>query len=150
MDKLSRFGVSIEERLLNRFDKLVLRRGFPNRSKALSELIRAALVEEDWERGRQVAGALTIVYDHHTRDLNRRLTSLQHDFSDVIVSTMHVHMDHHHCLEVLAVRGPSEKIASLRDSLSAVRGVLQVRISAVSAGIEPFGPGEDHGKGGRK
>lgn len=132
MARLCRFGVSIEEELLNRFDMLVTKRGFPNRSRAIRELVQAALVEEDWQHGEHVAGALTIVYDHHVRELNQRLTSIQHDLGDVIVSTMHVHMDHRHCLEVLALRGPSEKIALLRDRLGAVKGVQQVQVSMVA------------------
>ena len=132
MSRLKRFGVSIEDDLLRRFDRLLRRRGYSNRSQAIREMVRTALVDEDWEQGQQVAGALTIVYDHHVRDLNHKLTSLQHDFGDVIVSTMHVHMDHHACLEVLALRGPSERISALRDRISAVRGVLQARLSTVA------------------
>ncbi len=133
MARLRRFGISIEEDLLRRFDRLVLRRGFPNRSRAIRDLVRSALVDEEWQRGRQVVGALTIVYDHSAGGLNGRLTAIQHDFHDVVVSTLHVHLDHDHCLEVLALRGEPKRIALLRDRLRAQKGVEQCRL-AITAG----------------
>jgi len=134
--KLSRFGVSIEEDLLADFDRLIRRKGYANRSEAIRALIRALLldvqVEEDPQAG--VIGTLTLVYDHHSGDLASRLTDLQHRHHRAIVSTLHVHLDEHHCLEVLVVRGSNREVRRIGDSLIGTRGVHQGRLSIHSAG----------------
>jgi CopG family nickel-responsive transcriptional regulator len=134
MDKVSRFGVSIGRDLLDRFDALVAERGFASRSEAFRDLIRGSLVEEEWRKGSEVAGAITLVYDHHKKDLINRLTDLQHDAQDLIVSTQHIHLDHNHCLEIIAVRGHAPQVRRLADALRSVKGVLQGTVNMASTG----------------
>jgi len=133
---LSRFGVSIEENLLEDFDRLIERKGYANRSEAIRALIRALLldtrVEEDPQA--EVIGTLTLVYDHHTGELASRLTELQHRHHQAIVSTLHVHVDEHNCLEVLVVRGRNREVRRIGDSLIGTRGVHQGWLSIHSAG----------------
>ena len=134
MKKLVRFGVSIGKDLLDRFDALVAERRHASRSEAFRELIRGALVEQEWRAGGEVAGAITLVYDHHRRDVVGRLTDVQHDAHDLIVSTQHIHLDRDHCLEIIAVRGPAAEVRRLSDSLRAVKGVLQGAVNMASTG----------------
>lgn len=134
MDKLSRFGVSIGRDLLDRFDALIAERGYASRSEAFRDLIRGSLIEEEWRKGGEVAGAITLVYDHHKKDLVGRLTDLQHDAHDLIVSTQHIHLDHDHCLEIIAVRGRAGEVGRLADALRSVKGVLQGTVNMASTG----------------
>ncbi|HOW85630.1 MAG TPA: nickel-responsive transcriptional regulator NikR [Candidatus Aminicenantes bacterium] len=134
MSKLVRFGISLGEDLLSRFDKLVAQRKYSSRSEAFRDLIRAALVEEEWKEGGEVAGAITLVYDHHRKDLVNRLADIQHDAHGLVVSTQHIHLDHDHCLEIIAVRGRAQRVRLLADSLRSVKGVLQGTISMASTG----------------
>lgn len=134
MDKLIRFGVSLGKDLLARFDALIAERGYASRSEAFRDLIRGALVEEEWRSGGEVAGAITLVYDHHRKDLVNRLTELQHKAHGVIVSTQHIHLDHDHCLEIIAVRGRAEEVRRLADALRSVKGVLQGSVNMASTG----------------
>jgi len=134
MDKLSRFGVSIGGDLLDRFDALIAERGYASRSEAFRDLIRGSLIEEEWRKGGEVAGAITLVYDHHKKDLVGRLTDLQHDAHDLIVSTQHIHLDHDHCLEIIAVRGRAGEVGRLADALRSVKGVLQGTVNMASTG----------------
>lgn len=134
MDKLIRFGVSLGKDLLDRFDALVAERRYASRSEAFRDLIRDALVEEEWRSGGEVAGAITLVYDHHKKDLVNRLTDLQHDAHGVIVSTQHIHLDHDHCLEIIAVRGRAVQVRRLADALRSVKGVLQGTVNMASTG----------------
>src|SRR5512147_1080995 len=104
MSELSRIGVAIDSELLQRFDDLIGQRGYTNRSEAFRDLIREELVQQAWESpDSQVVGTVTLVYDHHVRLLNEKLTDLQHDHHKSILSTLHVHLDHDNCLEVLVV-----------------------------------------------
>ena len=126
MSELTRFGVSLEEDLLQAFDKLCERRRCPSRSEALRDMIRRELGQEALETGNvNAAGVLTLVYDHHVPDLSHKLTERQHDAHDCIIATMHVHLDHHNCLEMLVLRGPSHTLRELADQLRAIRGVKQ-------------------------
>lgn len=134
MSKLVRFGISLGKDLLDRFDALIAARGLASRSEAFRDLIRGALVEEEWRAGGEVAGAVTLVYDHHKKDLVNRLTEIQHDAHRVIVSTQHIHLDRDHCLEIIAVRGRAADVRRLADSLRSVKGVLQGTINMTSAG----------------
>ena len=124
MSGLARFGVSLEAELLERFDALRVERGYASRSEALRDMIRQALLEERGKRGDNLAtGVLSLVYDHHLHELSQQLTQRQHDAHECIVATLHVHLDHHNCLEILVLRGGAAKISALADSLRAVRGV---------------------------
>lgn len=136
MSEIIRFGVSLEKTLLQRFDRLIRGRKYTNRSEALRDLIRKELVEIEWEEDREVAGAITYVYDHHRRELLNRLTDLQHDYQQIIISTQHIHLDHDHCLEIVAVRGRAKSIRQLADALKAVKGVRHGTLSMTSAGQE--------------
>lgn len=123
--ELTRFSIAVPEDLLHAFDAQIARRGdAANRSEAIRDLIRASLVKED-ERtpDAEVIGSLTMIYDHHTGDLTRRLDEVQHDYALEIVSTMHVHLDHHNCLEILALKGRGERVYELADRLLGLRGV---------------------------
>jgi CopG family nickel-responsive transcriptional regulator len=135
MADIIRFGVSMDERLLDRFDDLIDRKGYVNRSEAVRDLIRNALVEDQWTREDEaIVGTVTLVYDHHTRDLADKLTELQHSHHDAIVSALHVHLDHHNCLEVLVVRGKAGAIRRLADELIGTKGVKHGRLVTTTTG----------------
>ena len=120
MGGVVRFSISVEPELLSSFDSLVEREGHSTRSEAVKHLMRGALVEEAWNSGGQVAGALVLVYDHHRRDLVQRLMEVQHDYGETVISTQHVHLDHCNCMEVITLRGEADRLCDL---VSAVRGV---------------------------
>ncbi len=125
----------MDEALLSSFDRLIARKGYANRSEAIRDLIRDYLVEEEWQAGDgEVAGTITIVYDHHTNRLSDILNELQHDYHQLIVSTMHVHLDHHHCLEVLVVKGRPREARMVAERLISVKGVKHGRLSITSTG----------------
>ena len=135
MGQIVRFGVSLDAELLTPFDTLCARRGYSNRSEAIRDLIRKALVEESWEQGgEECAGTLSLVYDHHCSDVSRRLTALQHDEHDVVIAALHVHLDHDNCLEVLILKGEPSRVRSLADRLCAMRGVKHGAFTATGAG----------------
>lgn len=134
MSKLIRFGVSIDEGLLKDFDNYIERKRYSNRSEALRDLIRNHLVEEEWDKNKETVGTITIVYDHHVPELMERLTDLQHQYSKLIQSTLHIHLDAHRCLEVLVVRGKSGDIKSIADSLIATKGVKHGKLTATTTG----------------
>ncbi|MGZ8463613.1 MAG: nickel-responsive transcriptional regulator NikR [Candidatus Deferrimicrobiaceae bacterium] len=130
-----RFGVSLDERLLAKFDRLIGGKGYANRSEAIRDLIRESLVRKQWELGdADAVGTLTLVYGHETRELEERLTELQHAHFRTIVSTLHVHLDAHHCLEVLILRGKAALLKSIADRLIGTRGVKHGTFSATAEG----------------
>ena len=136
MPKLSRIGVAIDSDLLKKFDKLIGRRGYTNRSEAFRDLIRDELVQKTWESpGSQVVGTVTLVYDHHVRMLSEKLTDLQHDFYQHILSTLHVHLDHDYCLEVLVVRGKAGAVKRIADTLISMKGVKHGRLTITTTGV---------------
>ena len=135
MGKLTRFGVSLDEELLEPFDALCAVKGYSNRSEAIRDLIRKALVAEEWQQADgQGAGTLTLVYDHHKNDLARRLTQMQHDEHDIITATLHVHLDHHNCLEVLILKGEAARVRALADKLLSCKGVKHGTFSGTTTG----------------
>jgi CopG family nickel-responsive transcriptional regulator len=137
MSGLSRIGVAIDSELLGKFDRLIAQRGYTNRSEAFRDLIRDELVERTWESPEsQVVGTITLVYNHHVRLLNEKLTGIQHDFHHSILSTMHVHLDHDNCLEVLVVRGKSAEVRRVADVLISMKGVKHGRLSVSTSGAE--------------
>lgn len=137
MPALSRIGVAIDADLLKKFDDLIARRGYTNRSEAFRDLIRDELVEQAWEKPeRKVVGTVSIVYDHHVRLLNEKLTGVQHDHYHQILSTLHVHLDHDHCLEVLVVKGKASEVKKIADTLIATKGVKHGRLTITSTGEE--------------
>ena len=135
MSHLVRFGISADERLLERFDTLIARKGYVNRSEAIRDLIRNALVEEEWDLGdAEAVGTVTLVYDHHTRDLADKLTEHQHSHHAEIVSTLHIHLDADHCLEVVVLRGVAREIKHLADGLIGTKGVKHGKFVATTTG----------------
>jgi CopG family nickel-responsive transcriptional regulator len=136
MTKLARFGISIEQKLLNSFDGLIKEKGYVNRSEAIRDMIRNALVEDQVERTdlTPTVGTVTLVFDHHTRDLSDKLTEHQHSHHDAIVSALHVHLDAHHCLEVVVVRGTSAEVKKLADELIGTKGVKHGKLVMTTAG----------------
>lgn len=133
---LVRFSITVPEDLLAAFDAHTARRGDgANRSEAIRDLMRSALVEDEQKTPEaQVIGSLTMIYDHHTGDLTRRLDEIQHDYTAEIVSTMHVHLDHHNCLEILAVRGLGARVYELTDKLLGLRGVHHGKLTCAATG----------------
>lgn len=135
MSQVTRFGVSLEESLLAQFDRVIARKGYTNRSEALRDLIRESLVREQWELGTEEAvGTLTLVYSHDVHELADKLTDLQHAHYRTIVSTLHVHLDPHHCLEVLVLRGKAKELKAIADRLIGTRGVKHGTFSATTEG----------------
>jgi CopG family nickel-responsive transcriptional regulator len=144
--ELVRFGVAMDGDLLERFDRRIERRGYANRSEALRDLIRADLAEEHVKGGGMGAATLTIVYDHHVRELTERLTEMQHELGEAVVSTLHVHLDHDHCLEVIVMRGPAFELQEACDRIIATKGVEHGRvvITALPAGEAGHAHGHEH------
>ena len=132
--RIARFGVSLEKELLSQFDGFVREKGFPTRSEAVRALVRERLVEGEWLKGSDVAGAIVLVYDHGRRDVVRRLTAVQHDFHKTVLSTQHVHLDHDNCLEVVVVRGMAADVHRLYKGLQAIKGMKHVSLSAGTTG----------------
>ncbi len=129
MDELVRFGVSLDRHLLEEFDRHIRRRRYTNRSEAIRDLIRANLVGDEWDENKETVGTITFVYDHHVRDLTGTLTDIQHDYHGQILSGMHVHLDHTHCLEVLVVKGKGTDIKKVADALVSVKGVKHGKLT---------------------
>jgi CopG family nickel-responsive transcriptional regulator len=135
MPDLVRFGISIPRPLLESFDRLVEGAGYANRSEAIRDLIRNRLVEASWEAGTgEMIGTLTLVYDHHVHELGDALTEIQHQHHAAILSTLHIHLDAHLCLEVLVLRGAVEVIKRIADTLTVMRGVKHGKLTVTSAG----------------
>lgn len=135
MSKTMRFGISIDENLLQQFDELIGNKGYNNRSEALRDLMRDTLVEQEWTRDdAETVGTVTLVYDHHTRDLSDKLTEHQHSHHQAIVSVLHVHLDAHNCLEVAVVRGTSRAVRKLADELIGTKGVKHGKLVMTTTG----------------
>lgn len=136
MGKLARFGVAMDEGLLKSFDALVERRGTAaNRSEAVRDLVRDALVDAEWEDSAgEIVGTITMVFDHHASDLSDKLDALQHAHFDQIVSSMHVHLDAHNCLEVIVVRGTSGDVRAIADGLLGTKGVKHGKLVTTTSG----------------
>ena len=137
MSKLIRFGVSIEDHLLEQFDRLIRERNYSTRSEAIRDLIRDEIIHARWQDGEtESLGTITLIYDHHIGDLTHILTTVQHEFSSNIISPMHVHLDHHNCLEVLAVTGKTKTIRHLADKLISIKGVKHGKLVTTAQGAD--------------
>lgn len=134
MSKLIRFGVSLPQDLLEKFDRLIQTKKYTNRSEAIRDLIREDLVKQQWQEGEEIAGTITMIYDHHRRELVNTLMDLQHDFGAMIISTQHIHLDHNNCLEILAVKGKPRQAQELANTLKAVKGVKHATLSMSTTG----------------
>lgn len=134
MSKVQRIGVSLEPRLLEWFDKKIGKEGYTNRSEAVRDLIRQRMVEEEWKTGaEECVAAVTLVYDHHG-EVGNRLTQIQHDSHVNIISTMHVHIDHDNCLEVIVLRGAGIEIQKLGNKMISLKGVKHGKMITTTTG----------------
>jgi CopG family transcriptional regulator, nickel-responsive regulator len=137
MADIARFGISIDSQLVKKFDALITRKGYATRSEAVRDMIREALVEQEWESGDQeTVGTITMVYNHHTRELDHALTDLQHRSFHQIISALHVHLDAHNCLEVLVLKGKSKDIRKIADRLIGTKGVKHGKLTMTTTGKE--------------
>ena len=135
MEKIVRFGVSMDSRLLKQFDKYIGQKGYANRSEAIRDMIRSNLVEEEWKVGKgETVGTITIIYNHHKRELTDTLTNIQHKYHASMISTMHVHLDSHNCLEVLVVKGKAREITIIADRLIGTKGVIHGKLTTATLG----------------
>ena len=134
MANLKRFGVSLEEELLSKFDLHIKNQNYPTRSKAIADLIRKELVKSEWIKGKTVVAAITLVYDHHKKDLISKIIDIQHDNHGLIVSSQHIHLDHNNCFEIIIVKGAPKNIKSLADKLKSAKGVKHSSLTAATTG----------------
>jgi len=120
--------------LLNRFDKLIEKEGYENRSEAIRDLIRERLIEEEWREEDEVCGGILLVYDHHKPHLTEKITEIQHHFYKLVISTQHIHMDHDNCMEVISIRGLAKEIRKFFNKLRATTGIKQCNIIKATVG----------------
>ena len=137
MSEVIRFGVSIDSKLLDSFDHMIEQKSYSTRSEAIRDLIRAALVETRADNdNEEMVGTITLVYDHHVRELSEKLTEQQHANNDKIISALHVHLDSHNCLEVLVTRGKARDVKRIADELIGVKGVKHGKLVITTTGEE--------------
>lgn len=136
MSHLVRFSISLENELLQKFDLHLKEQKYKNRSEAIRDLIREDLVAKEWAKNEKVAGTITLVYSHHTRGLVQKLTTLQHSYHNMIISTQHIHLDHDNCLEVIIVHGKARSLEQLTDKLKAVKGIKYGNLAMATCGKE--------------
>ncbi|MFH1664654.1 MAG: nickel-responsive transcriptional regulator NikR [Candidatus Omnitrophota bacterium] len=134
MSVVFRFGISLPKDLIDKFDNLIREKKYTNRSKAFGDLIRQELVKREWKEGKEIAGTITFIYDHHKRALLNKTTDIQHDFQKVIISTQHIHLDHNNGLEIVAIKGSPKEAQKLTDSLRSIKGVKHATLSMSSTG----------------
>ncbi|MFH2000936.1 MAG: nickel-responsive transcriptional regulator NikR [Planctomycetota bacterium] len=134
MGKLYRFGVSLEKELIDKFDAHIKEQSYSNRSEAIRDLIREELVRGQWKGDDEVTGAITMVYDHHKRELVNKLMDIQHDFGDTIISTQHFHLDHHFCMEIIAVKNKARHVQELAGKLKSQKNVNHLTLSMSTTG----------------
>ena len=134
MSEIVRFSVSLEDDLLEHFDRYCKQQQFATRSEAIRQLLRDTLTKEAWaDESKDAAGTLTLVYDHHRPQLRDHLTKLQHDHTDLVVSTLHAHLTHNLCLEVIVLRGPSGKLQKIASQLRGLKGIYKGELVMASA-----------------
>lgn len=134
---LERVGISLDERLLAQFDRLIAEKGYVNRSEAIRDLIRDSLVQREWAEGgnrEEKVAVVTLVYDHDSASLSQKLAHIQHDNHRAVVSALHVHLDPHNCLEVLVLRGPGKAVSAMGDELVATKGVKYGKVVPATTG----------------
>jgi len=136
MGELARIGVSLETDLLVQFDGLIKQKGYDNRSEAIRDLIRDQLLGVQIDQNRVVVGTLTIVYDHHRPNLTEKLVEAQHQLGEKVLSSMHVHLDHHNCLEVIVIKGRSREIRHFGNGILSLRGVNHGQLVVTSTGAQ--------------
>ena len=131
---IERFSISLEQNLLRKFDHHLRAHKYRTRSEGIRDLIRKTLVKEEWDADDEVVGVISLVYDHHQRQLQDRITEVQHDFHRMVISTTHIHLDHDNCLEVIIARGNAGRVKEVAERLTALRGVKNGSLSAASTG----------------
>jgi len=137
MPQVVRFSVSLEEELLEKFDRYCAQEQFATRSEAVRQLLRERLTSRAWEaNSADAAGTLTLVYDHHRPQLRDRLTELQHDHTDFVVATLHAHLTHDLCLEVIVLRGPAAALREIAAHLKGLKGIYQGELVMASAELD--------------
>jgi CopG family nickel-responsive transcriptional regulator len=135
LTKLVRFGVSVEKKLLEDFDKLILKHKYTNRSQAIAVLMRNKLLERNWQlKKAKVVAIISLVYNHHKRELVNKVMHVQHGFQKLIISSQHIHLDHDNCLEIIACRGKNSDIMELSRCLGALKGIKHASLSLTSGG----------------
>lgn len=135
MEKLIRFGVSVDKKLLDKFDALISKHKYSNRSQAIADFMREKLVEQDWNTQKnKVAATISLVYSHHRRAMLNKVVDIQHDFEKIIISTQHIHLDHDNCLEIIAAFGKGQKILDLAQRLRAVKGIKHASFTMTTSG----------------
>lgn len=127
--KVVRFGVSVEKEVLQLLDNYISDNQFPNRSQAIRHLVQKLEVEKQWTSNEVVGGSITLLFDHHKRDLLDRITDIQHDFHDVILCSQHIHLDHNNCMEIIALKGKAAVLKELANKLTAVKGIIHGQLS---------------------
>jgi|YNPNPStandDraft_1061719.scaffolds.fasta_scaffold52146_1 CopG family nickel-responsive transcriptional regulator len=134
-DRVERFGVSMDSSLLERFDRRIRKAGYSNRSEAIRDVVRNYLVEEEWQdEEAEVVGTVTLVYNHHQRELDHTLNELQHEFHDTIICATHVHLDEENCLEVIVIRGSAREVRTIGERLISTRGVKHGKLVCTTTG----------------
>ena len=136
MSKTTRFAVSLDSKLLESFDRVIESQGYSNRSEAVRDLIRDKLVTQNWDEKAEAVGTITLIFNHHLYSLSDDITAKQHEHHSLIISSMHLHLDHDNCLEIIAVRGKGDKIQQLADSLITMKGVKHGKLTLTTAGKE--------------
>ena len=134
MSELVRFGVSIDKELLEKFDAKIKLENYSNRSNAISDLIREELIKQEWQENKIITGVITIVFDHHIRDLVNNLTNIQHEHHNVIISSQHIHLDHDYCFEIIVVKGKPNELKNLCSKLKAAKGVKHANLNLATTG----------------
>ncbi len=136
MADLVRTGVSLEQDLLEKFDRVIARRGYHNRSEAIRDLIRETLVSEEVSSNKPVVATLSMIYDHHRPELSNKLTEAQHHHHDSVLAATHVHLDHDNCLEVVIMKGPAGEVQHLADHMLSLKGVKHGKLVITSTGAD--------------
>ncbi|WNR43623.1 nickel-responsive transcriptional regulator NikR [Paenibacillus roseipurpureus] len=145
-ENLVRFGISMPQSLIEQFDRLITMQGYDNRSEAIRDLARKALLtSSSMQPNEIVAGTIVMVYDHEIRDLPITLMELQHDYHHAIISTMHIHLNHQQCLEILVVRGEVQKLRELQQRIQVLKGVGYAELSVTHVDEHGSGHSHDHG-----
>ncbi|NJE30637.1 nickel-responsive transcriptional regulator NikR [Thermococcus sp. 18S1] len=135
--RITRFGVSVPDELLERFDRIIEEKGYVNRSEAIRDMMRDFIVRYEWEQGEgEVAGTITMLYNHDEAEVVKELLDLQHDYLNEIISSIHVHMDEHNCLEVIIVKGKANRIKEIADRLLSLKGVKHGKLVMTGTGKE--------------
>ena len=134
MTQLARISISVEQNLLDLFDDYVREHGYPTRSEAMKNVMREALIRDEWMKGSHVAGNISLVYDHHKPGIVEKLLDAQHDFYHEIQCSQHVHIDHDNCMEIIVLRGTSERIREILNRLRQIKGLKHLALTMSTTG----------------